>query len=444
MQLMSEKKELFEGRDEVNADFPTDVKKAIPLGYQLNNPRQPIGFMTNHGNSQQELIGYAGDAHLLTIGPTGSGKSRCGAIPALLSHRGPMIVMDIKGELYNTTANFRRSLGQKVYAIDPWNVVKKKSDGFNPLDILRLDNIDKTDEVVNMVSLITGGQMSLEDPFWDNNAEGLLKALVAYVAFDASAENARISHLRELFTQNFDHSMAKMLDDGVIQSPIATEELAQYFQICSDRTRPCVYTTAKQHFVQFGSKSIKKAMDKSSFDIKDLIKGKPMTIYFVIPPHKLRSHKKVLRLWIGALLNLFTRRKKRPASSTLFLIDEVAQLGNMDAMLQAITLLRGYGLQVWTFWQDVSQIKSLYPKDWQSIFNNTDVIQMLNPSNLRMASEFSEVDGRLGADEILKMDSAEQALFIKAERQTKIVKKLDYLQDPIFKGLFKHNPLFSR
>ena len=45
---------------------------------------------------------------------------------------------------------------------------------------------------------------------------------------------------------------------------------------------------------------------------------------------------------------------------------EAAQLGTLGALRQAVTLLRGYGLQVWSFWQDLSQVRNLYPQDWQT------------------------------------------------------------------------------
>ena len=50
-------------------------------------------------------------------------------------------------------------------------------------------------------------------------------------------------------------------------------------------------------------------------------------------------------------------------NSTLMLLDEAAQLGTLPQLRQAITLLRGYGVRVWSFWQDLSQLINLYPND---------------------------------------------------------------------------------
>ena len=47
------------------------------------------------------------------------------------------------------------------------------------------------------------------------------------------------------------------------------------------------------------------------------------------------------------MMNAIMRRRARTETSTLFLLDEAAQLGPLDELRQAVTLLRGYGLQTW-------------------------------------------------------------------------------------------------
>jgi type IV secretion system protein VirD4 len=42
----------------------------------------------------------------------------------------------------------------------------------------------------------------------------------------------------------------------------------------------------------------------------------------------------------------------------------------MDRLADSVTLLRGYGAQLWLFVQDLSQLKAVYPR-WQSFLANT-------------------------------------------------------------------------
>ena len=109
----------------------------------------------------------------------------------------------------------------------------------------------------------------------------------------------------------------------------------------------------------------------SSFSLHELVDGDPLSIYLVIPPEKLESHGNLLKVWLSIMIAALTNRRSRPEHPTLFIVDEAAQLGHMPQLRQAITLLRGYGVRVWSFWQDLSQIQGLYPHTWETILNNS-------------------------------------------------------------------------
>ena len=201
-------------------------------------------------------------------------------------------------------------------------------------------------------------------------------------------------------------------------------------------------SSAQQNFRLLGTDSIRRAMDRSSFPPEDILNHKPISIYLVVPPHKLESHAPVLRMWLGAFLQLLCRRKSKGSTRTLFLVDEAAVLGNMDPLKQSITLLRGYGAQVWTFWQDVSQIRHNFPKDWQTIVNNAGVLQLLDPRNARMADEYAHLVGGLSATEMLGMPRDQQILITEHQRQPIRCGRIDYLSDSRFKGRYDKNPMF--
>jgi len=69
------------------------------------------------------------------------------------------------------------------------------------------------------------------------------------------------------------------------------------------------------------------------------------------------------------------QRKEEPELPTLFLLDECAQLGMLEHLRTAVTLLRGYGLRTWMFFQDLSQLKRLYYGDWETMVANCGVVQ---------------------------------------------------------------------
>lgn len=122
------------------------------------------------------------------------------------------------------------------------------------------------------------------------------------------------------------------------------------------------------------------------------------------------------------------------------LVDEAAQLGRMEQLLQGMTLLRGYGLRLWTFWQDLSQLRTLYPLEWPTMLNNCAAVQMFGARNWRMAEEFASVAGTLDAAAMLALGADRQLLVM--ERGTQVAGRLDYRSDPEFAGLSTPNPYY--
>src|SRR5258708_35790179 len=51
----------------------------------------------------------------------------------------------------------------------------------------------------------------------------------------------------------------------------------------------------------------------------------------------------LLRMWLSGLILLLTQRKHPPKERTLMLCDEIGNLGRLEALLTATTLLRSWG-----------------------------------------------------------------------------------------------------
>ena len=170
--------------------------------------------------------------------------------------------------------------------------------------------------------------------------------------------------------------------------------------------------------------------------------GKPLTIYLIIPPDQLESLRPLWRLWVGTLMTTVMRRPSIPRLRTLFLLDECTQLGELSALRQAVTLLRGAGLQVWSFWQDLSQLRQLYTQDWQTMIHNAAVTQLFSIPNHLIANEWGELLGMEPA--ALTRLAPEDAVVSIHGQGSRIVRRPDYLSDPPFAGLYDPNPRFAQ
>ena len=416
-----------------------------PTGLLLGWERQEqprFGFASAAEDTREwgHSVVYTSDNHLIAFAPTGCGKGRSYLIPLLLTNANPAVVVDVKGEAYHVTARRRREMGHAVYTLDPFHLVSERSDRLNPFDLMSLPGSTHEDDSEMLASNLAIGHDFATDRYWNDTATGLLAGLCAHIATTSPPAERNLPALRRyLHHDDMDYLIATWLDSKVVTSPLARDELVAYLAAPSDRTRPCIHSTACTYVKALGSKEVSEALSNSTFDLHDILNGAPVTVYIILPPEKLDSHKALLRLWVGTLLTTICRRRVIPRRRTLFLLDEAAQLGALPAVRQALTLLRGYGLQMFTFWQDLSQLRLLFPQDWETILNNSGVLSLFGLTPL-MARSWGEVLG-IEASELRRI-TGDEALLSTAEG-FRIIRRPDYLRDPLFAGLFDANPRFA-
>jgi type IV secretion system protein VirD4 len=154
-----------------------------------------------------------------------------------------------------------------------------------------------------------------------------------------------------------------------------------------------------------------------------------------------------------------SQRLKAP---TLFLLDEFAALGRLEAVERAMGLMAGYGLQLWPILQDMSQLRDLYGDRANTFIANAGVQQVFGVNDFETAKWLSQMIGQettgfqtdsykpgdnpsfsnnltgrdlLTPDEIMQMPPDLQLLCVQGQPSA-LAQKLRYYADPEFKGLF--------
>lgn len=391
-----------------------------------------------------EPILDTGDGHLVTVAPTGSGKGTGCIIPALLRYEGPVIVVDPKGENYAVTAKRRKEMGHDVVLLDPFEIVHTSTrHRFNPLDIADPHSERFIEDISTISSLIsiTHNDRNGTNSFWDDMGRALITAAILDVLTMPDSEEATLSSVRNLITsplETLQNRAKKWMDEGVPE----LKRLASLLLNPADETIGGYVAHAIRQLDFLGGKQIDDHFSHSDLDFNKIYDGSPITVYLVLPADKLESHAALLRLWIGTCITIITRRRILPKNNTLLLVDEAAQLGSMPQLKQAITLLRGFGVRVWTFWQDISQIRNLYPMDWETMFNNCRVQQYFGATTGLAARAVSDISGFRDYNEVMDLESDEMILNIPGDEPV-VVAKPNYLRDPVFKGLYDPNPFYG-
>ena len=406
-----------------------------------------FGFDHSPGHAAAESVGplipYQGEAPLTIIAPTGSGKGRDLLIPTLLTYEGPVIAIDLKGELSAVTRRRREEMGHQVAVIDPFGITGRPSDRIDPFELFELPGSLLECDAEMMASMLNQGHGVEDDPFWDDAGSSLIAGLIAMAAALKPETNPGLSFLRHhLLSDDAVYSIATLLDTHGKVNQFAYRELAGFLQHADNQTRPCVLATARTFMRALNAPQVTACLENPTVHLKDVMDGAPLDIFLVLPPEKVISHAGLLRVIIGTLLITIMRRTVIPAHRTLMVIDEAAQLGKEFApLLTASTLMRGYGLKLVTAWQDLAQIKSRYKNDWQTILNNSGAVVTFGMGHWAAAKDMAEVFGWEPSD-LLRLKPDEAVLSVRNEGTRKI-HRINYLHDDLFIGLADPNPYYK-
>jgi type IV secretion system protein VirD4 len=371
-----------------------------------------MGFSAQADKKAGELVTYAGDGHLITFAPTGTGKTSGPVITNALKHPGQLIVLDMKGEVFAATAEARRAMGQDVCVVD----LRDGSDSgsLNPLDLAALGGGDPAVTGRSFAAEVIERGADERERFWNDWAETMIGGATAWLLADCPADERRLSRLFDLFTDDdVTYKLAVLLDQKKVVHRAAKAAFASFLQLSDQGTRPSVLGTVQSHLRLFDSDLTRRLTDTTTMDLDGFLAGKPMSLYFIVPPFRLNAYRPLLRLWLSGLMLQLTQRKHPPKERTLMLCDEIGNLGRLEALLMATTLLRAGGLTVWSFWQNAAQLQ-IYGSQANTLLDNAGVIQIFGIRNYRMAQDLANVVGGISADELLKLPKSEQILLIES------------------------------
>ncbi len=421
---------------------PAELTKGIRQGYSemlgaLSDGTETIVRRVAGEHHGRAFLGWAGDGHILTVAPTRSGKGVGLVVPNLLHYPGSVFVVDPKGENYAVTHRWRRErLGQRIVCIDPFHVATDKTtktDSINPLDGIvdysmppetyLKQNPELLDEVGMIADSLVVRPSDEKDPHWNDKCRTLLKGLILAVVYGLGPKGRRhLSCVRAMLTAGLERLLGflpvmesfKGDADGVLGR--ASREI----RTMGREEFKNVISFALKHTEFMDSPLVGQCLGRDgeecsgTYNLRDLKTNGGVTIYLILPPHYLSQYGRLFRLWITMAMASMTRTIGKPKDGcpVLFILDEMAQLGTMDMMRKAVSLLAGYGMSVWMIWQDLSQLKSLYKEDWPSFIANAKIQQFFGINDHETAKYISEMLG----EETIKIETKSESSSISKER----------------------------
>jgi type IV secretion system protein VirD4 len=160
----------------------------------------------------------------------------------------------------------------------------------------------------------------------------------------------------------------------------------------SNREAAGVLSSAQRHTHFMDSPRLVDSTSASDFRFADL-KERPGTVFLCLPPDRLDTYARWLRLLVGQAVTDMARSPARPASPVLFLLDEFAALGRLEPVERAMGLMAGYGLQLWPILQDMHQLRALYGERAGTFLSNAGVVQTFGVNDHATADMLSRTIG---------------------------------------------------
>jgi type IV secretion system protein VirD4 len=438
-----------------SARFATD-RETRPLA------QNGEGLLIGRDRKSGKLLRYAGPAHLLTIAPTRTGKGVGTIIPNLLDYPGSVICIDPKGENARITARHRAKFGP-VHVLDPFGVTGIASAAFNLLDRLDPAGLDLADDAMTLAdALVYDAPGEAGEAHWNEEAKALIAGIILAIVTSEPPATRTLATLRDRLTlapQAFAVMLETMQAQGGLAARAANRHLGK-----SDREAAGVLSAAQRHTHFLDSPRMSAVLERSDFTFAD-VKARATTVYLVLPPDRLATYARWLRLMLAQGLTDLARAPASPARPVLFLLDEFAALGRLEPVERAMGLMAGYSIQLWPILQDVHQLRALYERRAGTFLSNAGVLQVFGVNDHDSAKLVSDLLGQetivfetmsraidsdetgisfgsqhvarplLTPDEVRTLREDYQLLFLAGQRPI-VAAKLKYYADREFAGRF--------
>ena len=335
-----------------------------------------------------------GNINVLVVGGSGSGKSASYSIPNAYQMLGSYVFTDPKGELYDKTAGYLQKNGYEIKVLNLVNPAN--SDGYNPL--MHISSEIDVDVIANT---IVKGQKSeagsTSDPYWDDMAEMLLKALIYYLIATRPPEEQNLASCSELVRAANNNSGSNLLTELMNQLPYDHPARMYYksIEIAPEKTYGSILSSLQSKLGKFDSKEIAEVTSTDTINFEDI--GSKKTAVYVTSSDTHTAYDFLLTIFfsqmIQQLYNFADENGGRLKVPTFFICDEFANIGKIPDFDKKISTSRSRGISFSVILQNLDQLEAVYEKSYETIMGNCDTHVFLGSNSYKTVEYFSKALG---------------------------------------------------
>ncbi|WP_431323423.1 type IV secretory system conjugative DNA transfer family protein [Rhizobium sp. YTU87027] len=339
------------------------------------------------GRLGRRILRRQDDRHHLIVGPTRSGKGVGYVIPNALMFPGSMIVTDLKGEIFDLTAGYRRANGHQVFLFSPGS---PKTHRWNPLDFVRADRGSRTIDIQNIAALLIPETVGSENAVWQGTAQQLIAGVISYVLESRHYHNRRnLGEINAFFNTGVDlQSMMKLIKENEVDLSRFTIESFNAYISLNERAARSALLDIQKALAPFRNERVIASTAVTDMAISSL-QRRPVTIYLAPGITDMTILRPLLTLFVQQVMDLLTREHNQSGLPVYFLLDEFRQLKKMDEILNKLPYVAGYNVKMAFVLQDLKSVDEIYGETSRHSLLGNCGLQLILGANDQVTAEYA-------------------------------------------------------
>lgn len=342
--------------------------------------------------------------HFIVYGASGAGKSRGFVKPFILQAAKRMeslVLVDPKGELYESTSEYLRDKGYEIRAYNLLDMAN--SDGFNCFNDIAGDP-ELVKLVTEIIIMNTSNEKDRFD-FWENAEKNLLSALIHYMATACDESGVLLPIERRSLGEicNMLCSVRFGRITELIEALPQGHPAKAPFDLIKDtpvQNRANIILGLGNRLGVFQNKLVDCITRYNDIDL--LLPGQRPCAYYCVISDQDSSMEFLSSMFFCLLLTRLPEYARRHGNNgrlpitVNMVLDEFCNVGHLPGFLRAISTVRSRGINCQIIVQSVPQLFERYPrKEWEVIISNCDWQIFLGCNDLMTAEYVSEKCGKV-------------------------------------------------
>ena len=373
-----------------------DIKPFVDPKFENNVILTKTEFLTM--NTRPKNPANARNLNSCIIGSSGSGKTRFWLTPQLLQSHSSYVCVDPKGGVLSQVGTFLQRRGYKVKVFN--SIDFSKSMHYNPLSYIH--NEADILKFVDTLIANTKGEGKEGDPFWTKAETLLYCALIAYIIFEAPAEDRNINTLVDMISgmdvKEDDESYMNAVDymfKGLEKRKPDCFAVKQYkkYKLASGKTAKSILISCGSRLAPFDIPQLREIMSYDELEL-DRIGDRKTAVFFTISDTT-PTYNFIVALAFSQMFNLLCERADNVHGGRLphhvrVLWDEAANTGQVPQLEKLVAVIRSREVSLTLFYQQMAQCKAIYKDHAETILGNMDSVIFLGGRESSTIKEISE------------------------------------------------------